>query len=169
MKDGNIHVTAHYAKPLYKALEQVTRGTFKKRGLAEARIITEWHRIVGDTLANRTLPCKLSFPKGQREGGTLQLTVSSGWALEVQHLEPVILERIATYFGYKAIGKLHITQAPLPFRKKPGTAKPSPALSTEEHLLLTHATASVTHPELQAALQSLGEAVMQRNHTSPKR
>ncbi|MGB1540413.1 MAG: DciA family protein, partial [Rickettsiales bacterium] len=74
------------ARPLYKIAEQVTKPAFKKHGLAEARLVTEWHQIAGPVLAERTLPTRMTFPRGQKTDGTLYLTVAPGWATEVQHL-----------------------------------------------------------------------------------
>lgn len=145
--------------PLHKALEDATRTVFRKHGIAESRLITEWPQIAGEVLGGKTLPKRLVFAKGTRDNGTLHLTVAPGWALEVQHLEPIILEKIATFFGYRAVGKIHITQAPLPIKEKPRRKEP-PALSAEKEQALHALTDSVADDELRTALESLGSAMM---------
>lgn len=146
---------------LQKAAEIATRPAFKKYGIVQARLTTDWVHIVGSVLAQKALPTRIQFQKGRRDGGTLFLDVATGWALEVQHLEPVILEKIATYFGYRAVERIHITQRPLPMKKEATKAaippaKPLPAESQEK---LEKAMEQVTDPELRAALEKLGEGI----------
>ena len=50
---------------------------------------------------------------GQKKGATLVLRVEGPAALEVQHQAPQIIERINSYFGYRAIEDIRILQAPL--------------------------------------------------------
>lgn len=148
-----------FATPLHKAVEAATKPVFKKHGIAESRLITEWTAIAGSVLAGKTLPKRIAFPKGQRDNGTLHLTVAPGWALEVQHLEPLILEKIATFFGYRAVAKIHITQAPLPIKetRQKKTEKP---LTIESQQQLAVLTSSVEDEELRSVLTSLGSAIM---------
>lgn len=156
-----------FPKPLQQAVETVTKPAFKRFGLAQARLISDWPHIAGAVLAGKTLPQRLQFPKGQRDGGTLYLAVQPGWALEVQHLEPVILEKIATYFGYKAVARLHITQQPLPApeMKKKLAASPLPPKSQEQ---LEQITAQVADPALKSALEKLGEGIFAENRKTDK-
>ncbi|MGI9449776.1 MAG: DciA family protein, partial [Geminicoccaceae bacterium] len=51
----------------------------KRRGLAEARLLTEWARIIGPEIASRCQPVSLS------RNGLLHLDVSGSAALELQH------------------------------------------------------------------------------------
>lgn len=147
------------ATPLHKAVEAATKPVFKKHGLAESRLATEWATIAGSVLAGKTLPKRLAFPKGQRDNGTLHLTVAPGWALEVQHLEPIILEKIATFFGYRAVAKIHITQAPLPIKETRKKKSEQPLLP-ESQQRVEALTSNIADDELRAVLSSLGEAIM---------
>lgn len=159
-EDKNLRRYSRHATPLHKAVEDATRSVFRRRGIAESRLITEWPRIAGEVLAGKTLPKRVAFAKGQRDNGTLHLTVAPGWALEVQHLEPIILEKIASYFGYRAVAKLHITQAPLPLKHDAPRKKPKTPLSAEQQEKLHQTTDTVEDADLKAALESLGEAIM---------
>ena len=102
------------AQTASKAMNKLVRRAFGQQGFAEPGILLRWHEIVGDTLARFTLPERLSFPHGERSRGTLHLKVDGQFALEVQHLEPMIVERINTFFGYGAVAKIAILQAPIP-------------------------------------------------------
>lgn len=100
-----------FSKSLSAEVEQLVKPVFKAQGFAEHRILTQWDKIVGADLAAGSVPKKLTFPKGQRENGTLHVTVASGArALELQHMQPMILERIAMFFGYRAISRVVFLQ-----------------------------------------------------------
>ena len=162
MTQPPIYKRSSLATPLSQAVEKLTRPVFRKHGLAEARLITEWREIAGPVLAKHSLPIKLSFPRGKREGGTLYVRVASGWALEIQHLEPQILDKIATYFGYRAVGALKIQQGPLPHKPEKPKKTTLPPLSAEQANVLESATAKVEEDELKAALKGLGEAILRK-------
>ena len=72
---------------------------------------SDWEKIVGKEFASKSIPTKIYFPRNQSTGGTLYLEISnSAIAFQIQFTENIILERIATYFGYKAISKLSLKQ-----------------------------------------------------------
>src|SRR6185437_6637843 len=80
------------------SLPRIAKPVLGKQGLGEAQLLQEWPAIIGDELARYCWPIKLSFPRGERRDGTLRLRVASALALEIQHREPVLLERINGYF-----------------------------------------------------------------------
>ena len=47
------------------------------------------------------------------EPATLVLRVEGPVALEIQHLSGVIIERVNRFFGWRAVGRIQIRQAPL--------------------------------------------------------
>lgn len=98
-------------------VEELAKPVFKKHGFAETKLLMAWNEIVGSALAQVTTPEKLQFHGEGRKSGTLYIRVLSGWALEIQHMEPQILDRIATYIGYRAVEKLRITQSATAGRK----------------------------------------------------
>jgi hypothetical protein len=134
-----------------------------KRGFTEAEMVLQWASVVGEELARLSAPVKLSFGTGVQESGprvngTLQLRVAPGTAVEFQHLEPVILERINTFFGYRAVARLALRQGPLPQRRRaPPPPKP---LAPAEARHLAEGLAGIADPELRAALERLGRAVI---------
>lgn len=146
-----------------------------KRGFAEADLISQWPAIVGPDLAALALPVKLRLKRPRKEpavdragakspaqspavpanvaGGTLTLRASAAASLEVQHLKPQILARIATYFGYPAISDIRIEIGDR--RSGPaGRRRPAPALPTAVPPDLS----GVGDPDLRAALERLGAA-----------
>lgn len=97
-------------KTLGGALHEVVAPVYRARGFAEAKLLSDWLKVVGSEMAEKATPLKVTFPQGQHIGGTLVVAVQGGYALEIQHLEPLILEKIATYLGYRAVNRMKIVQ-----------------------------------------------------------
>lgn len=139
----------------------VTRPIFGKHGFAGGALVVDWPAIVGSAVAGHTLPLGIRFPPKERTDGTLAIKVDSGaFAVEIQHLEPLILERINGYFGWKAVARLKLRQGPLPEAPKAKASPAPPPAGTE-----SPARASldkVEDPELRAVLERLGQRLAQR-------
>jgi hypothetical protein len=135
---------------------RLTRRSLGKRGFTEAALIAEWPHVVGSLLGTVTLPLRIAFPRGERSGGTLHIRVSSGaMATQLQHQEPLIIQRINGYFGYGAIARLAITQGPVALRptRKPPAA---PELTPQQERQLTERLTGIDDPELKNVLAALG-------------
>ena len=132
----------------------------RKRGFFEANVFFDWSAIVGPDLGGQCVPLRLSRgPEG--EGGTLHVRVTGPLALELQHLEPQVIERINGFYGFRAIARLRMHQGPI----TPPIRKPAPVapVAAPEDLVSLHAQLeSVTDPELRRALKNLGESVIAR-------
>jgi len=139
-------------------LPKVTRRTLGRHGLAEGGLVTDWPAIVGQTIAERSLPLRLSFIGAERREGTLHVRVSGALALELQHLEPQVLERINGYFGYRAVGRLKIHQGPVP--TPPAPRRPAAkALSAEAEAEIGGLLTTVEDDGLREALRGLGRSL----------
>ncbi len=135
---------------------RILNKPLSKRGLAAATLAADWASIVGPALAESTLPLKVSFPRGERNQGTLHLKVASGaMALQLQHLGPLILERVNGHFGYRAVTQLTLVQGPVPNRAaaRPATKKLSTATVDAE---LASQIEALPDSDLRAALDGLG-------------
>jgi hypothetical protein len=76
-------------------------------------------------------------------------------AIEIQHLSPVILERVNRFFGWRAVGRLALRQAPLARRPEP-PVRPAPDPQAAARLA---ATLDVADEDLRNALARLGAAI----------
>lgn len=132
-----------------------------KRGLAFGQLITEWASIVGHQLALRTAPDRLSFPRGKREDATLHIRAMGAIALELQHLEPLIVERINGFFGYRAVARIRLVHA-APASATPLRAPPLRPLSMDEEIAVMRAAATVDDPDLRDALERFGRSLAGR-------
>ncbi len=152
--------------PVAKQVAATTRAIFKARGFQQDHILRHWVEIVGPSLAEMSLPEKLAFPRGRQggnnrraEGGTLTVRVDGPAGLEFAHQEPQILERINGYYGYRAIVRLKLLQAPLPLPKTTRKRTVLPLNETEEAALKAE-TADINSPALRAALEMLGRKIL---------
>ena len=149
-----------YAKPLSVLLSDVFTDAYAKQGFAARELVIRWNEIAGERIAAYCEPLKMQWPRpveGQpQEPATLVLRVEGPMALEIQHSSDVILERVNRFFGWHAVGRLTIRQAPLSRRdqRKPKAAPDARAVAREAESL-----AAVEDEDLRAALARLGASI----------
>lgn len=155
-------------RALGEAVAALTRPIIGKRGFVRGGLVAEWETIVGRRLAASSLPERVSYPPKQSRGGTLHLRVASGsLAMELQHLEPQLIEKINGYVGYDAIARVRLVQGPVPQApRRAARPVPPPPLGEEEEAALARRLDGVGDGELRAALEALGRAVMGRRPSS---
>jgi hypothetical protein len=135
---------------------------FKRQGFASRELVTRWAEIVGAEVAAHAEPLKIQWsrPVGDAppEPATLVLRVEGPVALEIQHASDVILQRVNQFFGWQAVGRLALRQAPLrrpePRKRRTG---PDPATVTRAAETL----GAVDDPDLRNALARLKASVKQ--------
>lgn len=138
---------------LADAARLASRPVMREHGFALPAILTDWAEIVGASLARDCAPEHLS------RNGCLTVRVAGPLALELQHRTPEILDRIAGYFGHRAVTRLRLVQGPLP--KPPLRARaPLPALSNTDREALAAATDMLADTPLKQAIERLGRAVL---------
>jgi hypothetical protein len=159
MGTSNYRKTSLFPKTLAQCIEPVTRPALKTQGLAGSRILTQWASIVGPKLAQHTIPEKLTFPPAKKTNGTLVIAVENGFAPEIQHMQPVIMERLAGYFGYHAVSRIVISHTYLPNHSKtPVGASPKKTQHTIAGDISQH-TKDIADDELRETLQSLARTL----------
>lgn len=150
-----------------KVLDPVARA----RGFATTALLSDWPAIVGRELAQFTMPDRVIWPrrhedadieapkKGHRaQGATLVLRIEGPRAIEVQHRTGQILERVNSYFGYRAVTEMRFLQAPIArAAKAPRDARkpPLPAYSLPQ-------SAGIENEGLRRALSRLGAGTRSR-------
>jgi hypothetical protein len=152
-------------RPVRKLAELTSEflaDAFKKQGFAATELVTRWNDIVGADIAAHTDPVKLQWPREVNgepaEPATLVLRVEGPVSIEIQHQSAVILERINRFFGWQAVGRITLRQAPLSRSKKTAPLKIDAAEAARVEATLT----AVTDDGLRAALGRLGAAVKRR-------
>ena len=140
------------------SVDKIVRPIWRKRGLAETSLVADWPAIVGPDLANQSHPQRLVRRRGDSDG-TLHLVVAGPLALELQHLAPQVIERINTYFGYRAVARISLHQGPI---KRPPRPTPAPR-ELPEPPGLAERLVFVEDPDLRRALHGLGRAILGRD------
>src|SRR5882724_7211915 len=148
------------AKPLSVMLNDVFSDVYARQGFASRELVTRWAEIAGPEIAAHAEPLKMQWPRpveGQpQEPATLVLRVEGPMALEIQHSSDVILQRVNRFFGWSAVGRLALRQAPLSRRNKPAGARAPDAKSVAK---VAETLSSVEDEELRTALARLGASI----------
>ena len=153
-------------KPLADFLQPCLGRALAAQGFAAADILAAWPEIVGERLAQRTQPLRIDWPRGsaardrdlKADPATLVIQVESAFALELQHLAPVIMERVNAHYGWRCLGRIVLKQGPV---RRGRPAKPvAPVLDESTRERLSHAVEDVADEGLRDALARLGEAVI---------
>lgn len=142
---------------LPELLGRVLDPAARRRGLAEARLLTDWRMIVGPQLGARCQPVRLSGARGVP--GVLTVHVGGASALELQHGEAQVLERINDFFGYPAVARLRLIQAPPARPVKPPAPWPVRPLAADERAALISTVEAVSDRALRSALARLGQTL----------
>ncbi len=166
MKNARPRGATHSLRAIGSLLGQPLAPALRNRGLGGADIIGKWREIVSPQIAQETKPEKLTFPSGKRSGGTLRICAPASFAVQLQHMEPILLDRINSFFGYNAIARISIVhergqQSP------PRTPGKSPkSLDRQTQAEIESITQCIKDPELREAIQSLGKSVKSQRFSS---
>src|SRR5471030_1882750 len=128
-----------FPRPLSEFTGATLSDSLKAQGFASTEIIARWADIAGPEIAAHSEPMKITWQRANTAGdlsddspepATLVLRVEGPAALEIQHLSAVILERVNRFFGWQAIGRIALRQAPLRRREQPAPPPPpDPAMA----------------------------------------
>ena len=150
------------AAPLAEYLEICLGPTVAKQGFSGTDIVVSWPDIVGERLSAYSQPVKVDWPRrinpdAPADPATLVIRVESAFALELQHLTPLIIERVNAFYGWRCVGRLVLKQGPV---IRPPAPVPLPEPGPAERADAAKATATVEDEDLRAALERLGAAVL---------
>ena len=145
-----------------KAISGLTRKALDRRGFVDAAIINEWPTIAGELIGKHSLPDRIIFSRDRTRPGSLHLILENGaLATEVMHFEPILLERINRFFGFRAVGNIKIIHGPLP-KPKQDKKPPLPKLAPDRRADIEKSLEDVGDDELRDALTRLGDHVARR-------
>ncbi|HZQ14254.1 MAG TPA: DciA family protein [Pseudolabrys sp.] len=154
-----------FPRPLADLAGAALGDALRSQGFASTEIVARWADIAGPEIAAHSEPMKINWPRQSGDGSdtpepaTLVLRVEGPAAIEIQHLSAVILERVNRFFGWQAIGRLALRQAPLRRQTKPPPpAPPDPAVAAR----IAAGLPEIKDDALKAALARLGAAVKRK-------
>lgn len=124
---------------------------FRRFGFIQSSVVSRWAEIVGERYAKVSSPESIRFPAGKKSGGVLNIVVQGAHAPLMQHLAPVIVERVNRFFGYSAVVRLSFRQGS-PAKRESGPARPNLRPVSKE---LGEGLREIADPELRACLEAL--------------
>jgi hypothetical protein len=125
---------------------------FKRFGFVQGAVVARWTEIVGERYAKVSTPESIRFPAGRKSGGTLTLAVEGAHAPLLQHLGPMIMERVNLFFGYEAVTKVVFRHAGAVRKPAATTPRPRPVPVPRE---LGDGLREIADPELRTVLESM--------------
>ena len=144
-------------KSLGQLVGKTIADALARQGFASTGVVTHWPEIVGAEIADHAEPMRMIWPRRVHEDdpdpATLVLRVEGPVALEIQHLSGVIIEKVNRFFGFRAVGRIQIRQAPLMRREK---KKAPPAPDPEVVARLAAGMGDIADDGLRDALARLG-------------
>src|ERR1700728_3412818 len=145
-----------FARPLRDLVAKAVGDSFRRQGFVSAELVTRWTEIVGADIAARSEPIKVQWPRPvegeEREPGTLVLRVEGPAAIEIQHLADVICERVNRFFGWRAVARIALRQAPL----RRGERKPARVIDPVAAARVAETLSDISDDGLKGALARLG-------------
>ena len=135
---------------------EVGGQSFRRFGFVQGSIVSRWSEIVGERYAKVSSPESIRFPTGRKSGGVLTLLIEGAHAPLIQHLTPLIVERVNRFFGYAAIDRIVFRQGQIPVAGAPKLRRPDLRPVPKE---LGDGLREIADPELRACLESLAAQI----------
>src|ERR1700730_3118772 len=113
-----------WSRPLADLVQTAIDPVLARQGFGQSGLVMFWDGIVGERLAAMSQPVKIRWPVRQHgraaENGpvpaTLIVRVETGFALELQNLAPLVIERVNAHFGWRCVSRLLLKQGPVAAR-----------------------------------------------------
>ena len=145
------------ARSVSDMLPEIGGAAFRRFGFVQSSIVSRWREIVGDRYAGVSAPESIRFPPGRRSKGVLTLVVEGAHAPMLQHVAPVVIERVNRFFGYAAVERIQFKQgivrvASARTRSAPPSLRPIP-------VEMGDSLRAVADPELREVLEALARGV----------
>ncbi len=157
---------AHWSRPLADLVGAAIDPVLARQGFGESQIVLYWEDIVGERLAAMSEPLALKWPpRGSASAGhspaALVIRVESGFALELQHLAAIVIERVNGYLGFACIDRIALRQGPV---TRQDTAKQRPRPPSPEALAAAASSVcDIGETPLREALERLGAHIIEHS------
>ena len=123
-----------WPRPLAEFVQTAIDPVVTRQGFGQSGLILFWDDIVGERFAAISQPVKMQWPPRGRNGAvdngpapaTLIIRVETGFALELQHLAPVLIERVNAHFGWCCVSRILLKQGPIAARPPARSAACAP-------------------------------------------
>jgi hypothetical protein len=145
------------ARAVSDMVPSVGGAAFRRFGFVQSSIVSRWREIVGERYAGVSTPESIRFPIGKRSEGVLTLVVEGAHGPMMQHVAPVIVERVNRFFGYAAVARVAFKQGIVQVAKaKARIAPPSLRAIPAD---IGDSLRGIADPELRNVLEALAQSV----------
>ena len=149
------------------SLKAINRKFLYKFGKLDYTIHAKWGDIVGSFFVNYSEPLKItSILSSVKDDGSniydryLHVNVSPAASIEFQHFQDKIIEKINSYFGYKAIKGIKIHQQYIKKEYKNQSNKNVNLIEREIHRKeILESTPKLSNKKLQESIVNLGLSI----------
>ena len=154
-------------KKIGETITRINKNYSSKFGKIEFLILSKWTQIVGIFFADHSEPDKISRITEEFNEfdepiykNFLHVRVSPAAAVEFQHYKDTIIEKINSYFGYRAISDLRLQQNFVPEKKiKKNINLYDQDLSEEEKASIKSEINNIKDKELEKSIVNLGVSI----------
>ncbi len=154
-------------KKIGETLAKVNKNYSSKFGKIEFLILSKWPEIVGTFFADHSEPDKISRISDDFNEfdepiykNFLHVRVSPAAAVEFQHYRDTIIEKINSFFGYKAITDMRLQQNFTPKKKlKSLNNLYQKVISEEEKISIKNEIKVIKDKELEKSIVNLGVSI----------
>ncbi|MBV9220386.1 MAG: DUF721 domain-containing protein [Methylobacteriaceae bacterium] len=162
---GRSDTRRRWAVPLADLVETCIAPSLAKQGFGAADILMHWPEIVGSRLASVCEPIRLQWPPRAHLRGpddsspsaTLVVRVEGAFALDLQHLSAIVIERANAHLGWRCIDRIALRQGPL--ARRHGRRRPRADPDPKAVSRAAEVTAAIEPQGLRDALTRLGAHV----------
>jgi hypothetical protein len=155
-----------WSRPLAEFVQTAIDPVVTRQGFGQSNLILFWDDIAGERLAAISQPVKMQWPARGRDSAaengtspaTLIIRVESGFALEVQHLAPLLIERVNAHFGWRCVSRIVLKQGPIPARPPARPVASVPSKAAE--MAAANLVGTELEEPLRLALTRLGARVL---------
>ena len=154
-------------KKIGETIAKVNKKYSSKLGKIEFLILSKWSQIVGSFFADHSEPDKISQTTEEFNEfdepiykNFLHVRVSPAAAVEFQHYKDKIMEKINSFFGYKAISDLRFQQNFIPKKKRNININLyDQEISKEEKESIKNEIGNIHNKELEKSIVNLGASI----------
>ncbi len=148
------------SRPIKALLPSVVEGCIGKRNAALARLMAHWVEIVGPEIGMRSMPVKMYVRDG---AAVLTLEVQRGYAAVIQHMTPLIQERVGLFIGGMPVVGIKVSQSMVSGDAK---EKPKPKTAIHRQSMQHHRAFTIAGIEdegLRLALEVYGKCLLSQD------
>jgi hypothetical protein len=153
-------------KKIGETLAKVNKNYSSKFGRIEFLILSKWSEIVGSFFADHSEPDKITRIREEFNEfdepiykNFLHVRVSPAAAVEFQHYKDTILEKINSYFGYKAVADIRLQQNFIPEKKTKNINLINKDVSEKEKESIMSEINNIKDKDLEKSIVNLGASI----------